>query len=490
MPGPKAANPTEQEAYRLKPAEESAEVFKVAARERKNAKARARRALAKSTFKNEQPDEMVGDTVQDIETDKVADDIENFFNDNSPASPNQVVDFLNTVRDLKTAAEPKSAEPPVKYDPKPEDSQEEASLNQAKLTQYAKDLKAAYVAGDLEIPQYMIAVDLLARKDIASIEQLLNVLNGMKPSENDPLLARSSSFKAQGKADLERLIKMLGSQMYQGNLAEITIKEVVQNSFDAVKASLNAKGEKGITNGQIDIITDPGARIIAIRDNGQGMSKEVLLNAFLTVAGTDKSGMATGDASGGFGMAKAAFLYGNEWIEVNTVKGGKSYKFKGTGNDIISKGIDVITETAPKNEHGTVIVIKVPEHVEVNGKQQYVWFPNDLNEISFFKQPLLHDSIEINLQQDFFSAEALNNISDAKNEIWNKENFNPIKVGKHSDLSAYSDPVKISFDWGHAELYLGKDRVSNAYTAEHNILSAGVFQFKYPFEIKSYEKIP
>jgi len=424
----------------VKDAQTSAQVFAAQTVEEqvdyiKNAKARARKQLTNSVFTNEQPNETVDNTVQPIEL------------------------------------------------------QEEADLNQAKLDQYAKDLKAAYVAGNLEIPQYMIAIDLLARKDIASIEQLLDALNGIKSYENDPLYARSSSFKAKGKADLERLIKMIGSQMYQGNLAEITIKEVVQNSFDAVKASLNAKEEKGITAGQIDIITDPGNRIIAIRDNGQGMSKQVLLDAFLTVAGTYKSGMATGDASGGFGMAKATFLYGNEWIELNTVKDGKRYKFKGTGSDIISKGVDITTEAANKNAHGTTIVIKVPEYVEVNGKQQYVWFPNDLNEISFFKQPLIHDSIEINLQQDYFSGEGISNISDPTNELWSKEKFSPIKVGKNFDLSTYDKPIKINFDWGHAKLYIGKERTENQYAAQHSILSAGVYQFKHPFEKIPYNVI-
>jgi len=222
-----------------------------------------------------------------------------------PSTPDQSTDESSTFTD----------EQPVGETGTGEQTPEETTIATEKLKRYRDDLKAAYVVGNLNMSQYMVALDLLAKRDFQAIQSIMDLLD----TSNDPnIYQRTEAFEASGKANLRILIDYVGSQMYKGNTADVVIKETVQNSFDAVKASLNTRGAKGIKNGQIDVISDLHNRIIAIRDNGQGMTKDTIENAFLTIAGSDKPGQKKGDAAGRYGMAKVVFLNDSEWVELNT----------------------------------------------------------------------------------------------------------------------------------------------------------------------------
>lgn len=368
----------------------------------------------------------------------------------------------------------------------PAETPAEEEVQQTQRADLEAKIDAAYASGNLEAPQYMVALDLLHKRQFNGVQAILNMLK-----DNDAnMMSKTASFKAKGRADLARLINMLGSQMYKDNLAEVTIKETVQNSFDAVKASLNTKGSKGIKEGKIDIITDDINRIIAIRDNGQGMTKEVLVDAFLTIAGSAKEDLAKGDASGGFGMAKAAFLFGNEWIEVNTVKNGRRYKFKADRKNLLHDSININVEKAPLNAHGTTLVIKVPEYVTIDGEKKYVWFPSNAGDVSFFKKPLLHNNVEINMRNTQLTNSAIKSLADDKSSAWNTKDFTPVKTGKHFDLSEYDKYTNVNFSWGSATLYIGKERTKSSFSTQHNILSAGIYQFDHTFELERWEAIP
>ena len=265
----------------------------------------------------------------------------------------------------------------------------------------------------------MAVLDLIGKKDFDNVTKILNLVE----TGQSPNLAQT--VKARGKADVGRLIEMIGSQMYQGNLADVTIKEVVQNSFDAVKASLSRGLEK---DGKIDIITDPGNRIIAIRDNGQGMTTKIIKDAFLTVAGTSKEGLESGQASGGLGMAKAAFLYGNEWIEVNTASRGYRSRFHAKSSELLSKDINIERTKVGKEQHGTTIIIKVPESVMVEGEKKTIWFPHDVKAISFFKKPLINDKLEIRTSQQYLDDTDIAELANVDSKQWDDrfQDFSPI----------------------------------------------------------------
>ena len=341
--------------------------------------------------------------------------------------------------------------------------------------------KAAYMAGDLEPHQYMGIVDMLAKGQHEPVQQIVDLLDSNKEQANQPAISEEgrTKTKARGKANLDRLLQLIGSQMYSANLADVSIKEMVQNSFDAVKASLN----KGLeTEGKIDVSVDPSNRLIYIRDNGQGMTPKVIRDAFLTIAGSNKEGLEKGGASGGFGMAKAAFLLGNERIWVSTAKDGVRTTFEANGADIFSKDMDMYEEKVPKDEHGTTIVIKVPESVTVNGEERSVWFPHEASDVSFFDKPMLHPNIEVNFGRTYLYDEGekpenlLNPKAQGVKEL--EGGLKPVALAKHFDMSKYSKHTTANFDWGTADIYLSKDRVQGKWASpKHNVLSSGIYQF-------------
>ena len=357
----------------------------------------------------------------------------------------------------------------------------EKKVSKKEVEALKKEAKKAYTAGDLDMAQYMTVMDLFGKRDYDSINKILDLI---RETESQNL---AQKVKARGKANVGRLIEMIGSQMYQGNLADVTIKEVVQNSFDAVKASLNRGLEK---EGKIDIITDPHNRIIAIKDNGQGMTSKVIQDAFLTVAGTSKESLEKGQASGGLGMAKAAFLYGNKWIEVNTASRGYRSRFKANSSELLNKDIEIDRQKVDKSEHGTVIIIKVPESVSVEGEEKTVWFPYDVKNIDFFQKPLIHGEIEVNASEQYLTDESIENLSNPDDKHWSNDKFNPLPVGKNMDLSKFSKHTTATFNWGKADIYISKKRNPRRFNLKHSILSAGIYQFDNQFNIEMFEPVP
>ncbi|HUV76960.1 MAG TPA: ATP-binding protein [Desulfobacterales bacterium] len=359
----------------------------------------------------------------------------------------------------------------------------EKKVSKSDIEKLKKEAKQAYTNGGLDMPQYMAVLDLIGKKDFDNVTKILNLVE----TGQSPNLAQT--VKARGKADVGRLIEMIGSQMYQGNLADVTIKEVVQNSFDAVKASLSRGLEK---DGKIDIITDPGNRIIAIRDNGQGMTTKIIKDAFLTVAGTSKEGLESGQASGGLGMAKAAFLYGNEWIEVNTASRGYRSRFHAKSSELLSKDINIERTKVGKEQHGTTIIIKVPESVMVEGEKKTIWFPHDVKAISFFKKPLINDKLEIRTSQQYLDDTDIAELANVDSKQWDDrfQDFSPIPVGKNLDLSDFTKHTTAKFGWGKADIYIGKKRVASSWDIKHSILSAGIYQFNNKFDLELFEPVP
>jgi sensor histidine kinase regulating citrate/malate metabolism len=137
-----------------------------------------------------------------------------------------------------------------------------------------------------------------------------------------------ADIAAESSIDMDRMTPLLESQLYGGlkEVGSITIKELAQNAFDAIKDSYIALGNaKG---GSISIDLDSKARTITVTDTGAGMTPEIINEAFLRLAGTHKE---TDDPSGSFGVAKMLFLYGNKSLKVTTVRDGVEARWKQTG---------------------------------------------------------------------------------------------------------------------------------------------------------------
>ena len=370
------------------------------------------------------------------------------------------------------------------------------------LGEYRKEAKDAYMVGDLSVASYYAVLDFIRAKKVSEVKTIIAKLRELRGG-NNPSVSMARTSRAKGSADMDKLIQLLGAQMYQGNLAEVTVKETVQNSFDAVKAMTKKRGSP---TGRIEIILDSVNRVIVIKDNGTGMNLGTLRNAFLKVAGSEKKGLAKEDRSGGFGMAKAAFLYGNEWIIVSTVKEGKRLTFRANSRDLFKKGAKVLKSEAGRKDHGTTVVIKVPEKYKTSdGQEHHIWFPSGVGDIEFFRRPLVDPKLEITLSRKHLDEFDSNDVNEIPEEYLDPENdtvFNPnsekwsergketLDLGKHFSFSGYKKQTTIKFDWGKADVYVGL-KEKQSWRVKHEILSSGVFQFEYEkFEIERWKKIP
>lgn len=279
-------------------------------------------------------------------------------------------------------------------------------------------------------------------------------------------------IKAKPGVNVGRLAKMLGPQLYGNtkNITDVSIKEMFQNSFDAIKSML----EKGIMNeGNVDITMDQNDRSITIKDDGSGMSPDVLQNTFFTIAGTNKE---TDFGSGGFGIAKMLFLFGNKNVEVITMRDGQISSFEATGEQLKASlndpsqlpNIEVQTadeynqrrliENFPKG-HGTIVRVVVPETFTdpSTGKTEEIPFESDSE---YHYKVLQYSPLFANINVRF------------NNDIVHEMGTGFDKYKKENFVTF----VNADFNWGTARIYVSKDR-QDAYSKNMHILSNGLWQF-------------
>ena len=300
-----------------------------------------------------------------------------------------------------------------------------------------------------------------------------------RPGSNEPL---SETQEARGGVNVRRLVELLGDQLYE-NAAEIplvTVKELFQNAFDGVK-EVEGRPKEIIRPGDAVRILPPGREAearwlqsgrkviintsiltneIEVIDNGVGMTPDIVTDAFLTIAGTDKG---TGDrASGGFGIAKILFLYGNETIELDTVRDGVRTRLNSTGKDIMESSVggtplELIIDRDVDLPNGTTVKIKVPENYtdRDTGESKPILFPS-----SWAVQELLNES------PLFEDVETIHNGKIIDNGI----NF------PKDDYTTYAN---VKFNWGNVRVIVSKDEQSFRYSDRNStILSNGIFQFE------------
>lgn len=171
--------------------------------------------------------------------------------------------------------------------------------------------------------------------------------------------ARTAEGRIKLGADVESLGKILGSSLYKGRAAAVITKELVQNAMDAVRLSSGAKevhvdlgthwqlGDNGMTDYNL-----PMENIITVRDTGKGLTKNELGTVFTDLGSSGKRDQT--DASGGFGLAKAAPLMMSKKLEVTSIvrePDGKYYKhtFVSTPEGLLGSGVDIKTEPMPSS---------------------------------------------------------------------------------------------------------------------------------------------
>lgn len=294
--------------------------------------------------------------------------------------------------------------------------------------------------------------------------------------ETESLAPQREEITATPGANTARLARLLGPKLYGDptNMDRVTVKEILQNSFDAIKGMLE-KNELG--EGKIAVNMDTKKRTIQVYDNGSGMTPEVLAKQFLEIAGTHKE---SERSSGGLGIAKMLFLFGNKGLDVKTMRNGKVARLSATGEQLFaamddqSKApkIQISAPTAAerqlfKDGHGTVIQVTVPESFEdpSSGTSKPIDFETSAYYHPVIRRSPLFDNIEVTWN----------------GQVLDGSSFVRPAMGKHFPIQDYTQFANAKFEWGTARIYVtqaeDKDAKENAYGDNMHILSNGLWQF-------------
>lgn len=281
-------------------------------------------------------------------------------------------------------------------------------------------------------------------------------------------------IEGQPGVNVRRMANMLGPQLYgdPSVTAEVTAKEVLQNSFDAIKSAMQ---QHGLENGRIDVELDRPGRTITFTDNGLGMDPELLGGKFLQIAGSEKGE----NASGGFGIAKMLFLYGNNDLKVETLKNGRYSVMHTSGPELMDAledgakpKIQVLAEKDHPSHvkelfpegHGTRISLQIPETYNdpKTGEAKDIPFPYDHNDIPALKHSPLFAPVDVRWKREY------------------DRDFKPVEgAGIHFDHSSHTTFANVKFPWGNARVYISKKHEKKQYDDNVHILSNGLWQFSY-----------
>jgi len=293
-----------------------------------------------------------------------------------------------------------------------------------------------------------------------------------EPKVSEPL-PEETTIKARPSANVQRLAKMLGSKLYgtPKDIALVSIKELFQNSFDAIKGSL----EQGqLTKGRVDVKIDDTNRSIRVVDNGLGMPTSVMGNQFLQIAGTVKE---TKRASGGLGVAKMLFLFENKQLEVVSLRDGVLSRMVTNGDDLkaalddgdrapdieVTKDPEAIqryVETLFPDGHGTAVTVTIPETFtnESTGEKEKINFDVwDLKNAPVLEYSPLFGDIDVNVDYGYGN--------------------NELPIGSKFPVNDYTPFANVNFAWGTARIYVSKEKTDVPYKGNTHVLSNGLWQF-------------
>lgn len=317
-------------------------------------------------------------------------------------------------------------------------------------------------------------LDLFADESFPSAQDEKNFQELYGPLEGSKL---NEEFEGKLEANKDRLIELLGSSMYSENLKDVVYKELLQNSFDAIKIA-QSKGLIG--KGNVDIVINEKERTISFTDNGIGMTPEIVQKAFFTIGGTYKGDNIDNRLkSGGLGLAKMAFIFGSEKLSLETVHNGVQTSVSATSEEIRKDNFKIKTETTNK-KNGTTVTVKIPEsYVNTKGETRTMDFPRALDselKYSFLKNPLI-GNIDVNYS-------IINRTSSYQKDESVKTNLGKLPEG-------YILFTPANTDFADMDIYINTIPKNNKHSPTyHSILSSGLFQFSKRFSTFSGDTIP
>lgn len=239
-----------------------------------------------------------------------------------------------------------------------------------------------------------------------------------------------------------QLLRLLGPSMYKGDVLDVAVKELLQNSFDAVKKQ---------PIGVIDIFTDRHDNSIICKDNGVGMSPDTVKNVYLTIGGTLKE-MDVTERSGGLGLAKIQFFLSANRIVVNTVRNGEHTILDCTQEELLT-GTATLTCSPTNAPNGTTVTLYYPKEVhQFDGSVVTIDMPYYFN---ILEKPLLgYPNVKVRYNRC---------------EVCNLP-------------SRYTHSIPMEFTWGYVDIiYNPNSYASSNYGRWSEVYSAGLYQFRKMF---------
>jgi hypothetical protein len=275
-------------------------------------------------------------------------------------------------------------------------------------------------------------------------------------------------------ADLKRMIDLFGPKMYGADMPDVTAKELLQNSFDAIKAAYG-RGDILPGKGLITITFDTEKKTLAFDDNGAGMSPEVVKSAFLTIAGTSKDDLTTAERSGGFGLAKLAFIFGNDGLKLKTVRDGIETTLDTNSKELLDGKANLVTRVvSSETKPGTHVEVKFPKTVKNNkGETVAPSLPWSARGFGILSKPLIGD----------VQVDAVTLSSGSKPEV------TTLPIGRNQVLGDTKKVSSAHFPWGDVDVYMGPEL---QYSGDHRILSSGLYQYSVsiPRELLGWNGLP
>jgi N12 class adenine-specific DNA methylase len=364
-------------------------------------------------------------------------------------------------------------------------SVEPSADQKAERAAVAARAKKAYLAARLTLGQYEAARALVRGGETARVSRALEIV---ETTGRQPSLAMMAAEAYKMEVDVDRILALTGPSMYSGGFAETALKEMAQNAVDA--AATNTKGTPTVL-----INIDSQQRLITVADNGNGMLPREVRSKFFTLGGSGKTGVGTG---GGFGLGKAIFLMGSEWVELSTVKGTKRTTARVTPAHLLGKGgkkiTPEVTEVPAGTPSGTVVRIKVPEsYVSERGEASSIYMPWDLKQVEMFQNFMLAPVEVLSTQRDYAYADNVPSLTIGIEALAREFGYGarpePIKTGLRTDFEGtqLKKYTRMNFSWGTADLYLGQQRED---WPKHAVLSNGIYQFDPSFMVRLGERVP
>ncbi|MFA6280272.1 MAG: ATP-binding protein [Bdellovibrionales bacterium] len=247
----------------------------------------------------------------------------------------------------------------------------------------------------------------------------------------------------------------MGIHNYASTLANVMAKEFLQNAFDAVRSAYQQR-ELAEGHGIIDISINPALRLLSVRDNGVGMTPDTVQNVFLRVGTSLKEALSTEQKSGGFGLAKLAFLFAGKEITLCTIRHGHKTFMQTNGSNLLS-GNTSLSVQRTQEPNGTIIEVTLPQSLPTpSGALNFVSFPRSVNSLFALKRPLLG---KVHVQASLVGNPA---------EI--------LPLGNHYDYATTPLTAQVQAPWGSIDIYMSPHEVPFS-EQQKVVLSAGLYQF-------------